>query len=163
VAAFAIPVDPDGEVVPHDHPDLVGEALMLRGVDPQYHVVPDANRGCRRLSSALFKNDPKRQGYLSFNAAKCITDLGETGSAYMGDRGWIGVVCMPVEKFRTFDPATGAAERWKIGMVPLPDDTPPDPCHGAVWGKINDNRANAIRRQVQWVVELPNVVLDETQ
>lgn len=135
---------------------------MLRGIAKQ-HIVFDANHNCQRLSSALFRNNPRRQGYLSFNSQRCVEARGEDPSGYMRSRGWIGVVSMSVAHFRTFDPAEQAADRWKIGMVPLLEEQPPDPCHGAVWGTISEGRANHIRRAVNWFVEVPGVTLDETQ
>lgn len=162
MAAFALPLDEIGQITPHNHPDLSDAVRMLRGV-AQRHIVPDANYGCDRLSSALFKNCPRRQDYLSFNSEACIGAAGENSAKYMSSRGWLGVVCMTVGKFRTFDPAKNAADTWKIGMVPLPDEEPPDLCHGGVWGKITQGKANEIRREVGWLVEIPGVVLDETK
>lgn len=161
MTAFEPPVDENGQILPHDHPDLEGERRMLRGI-AQQHIVYDANYNCQRLSSALFRNSPKRQGYLSFNSQRCIEAKGDDSVEYMAGRGWVGVVSMSVAHFRTFDPADQPADRWKIGMVPLPDEQPPDPCHGAVWGTISEGRANQIRRAVDWLVEVPGVVLDET-
>lgn len=160
MAAFALPVDASGQIRPHNHPDLAGAARMLRGV-AQRHIVPDANFSCDRLSSALFKNCPKRQDYLSFNSEVCIEAGGDYPADYMIGRGWLGVVCMTVDKFRTYDPAEKDTDKWKIGMVPLPDEKPPDLCHGGVWGKITEGRANEIRRNVDWFVEIPGVILDE--
>lgn len=162
MTAFVPPLDQQGQIKPHDHPDLVGDASMLRGV-AQYHIVFDANHNCHRLSSALFRNSPRRQGYLSFNSAHCVEARGEEPAAYMKAQGWVGAVSISVELFRSFDPAGHPEDRWKIGMVPLFDERPPDPCHGAVWGTISEGRANQIRRAVQWLVQIPGVTLDETQ
>ena len=160
MVGFALPYDANGTVSPHDHPDLQGDARILRGV-AEYHIVNDANRGCRRLSSALFKNDPNRQGYLSIGSQPCIEGCGENPADYMLERGWLGVVSMTVDKFRTYDPNPPDAAQWQIGLYPLLKEDPPDPCHGAVWGKINESRANQIRRAVDWLVQIPDVVLDE--
>lgn len=162
MSVFNLPVDSDGQILPHDHPDLSGQALIVRGV-ASYHIVQDHNRNCQRLSSALFKCDPNRQGYLSFSSQVCIEAAGEAPGAYVLQRNWIGAVGIAVDDFRSFDPATEVADRWKIGMVPILDEEPPDACHGAVWGKINESRANGIRRAVHWVAEIPEVVLDETK
>lgn len=158
--AFAPPVDGNGQILPHDDPDLQGEARMLRGISKQ-HIVYDANYGCQRLSSAVFRNKPNRQGYLSFNSQRCIESRGEDPIRYMMGGAWLGVVSMTVAQFRTYDPAEQPADAWKIGMVPLLDEQPPDPCHGAVWGSISESKANHIRRAVDWLVEVPDVVLDE--
>ena len=162
MAGFELPVDGMGEVLPHDHPALQGATRMLRGVAPD-HVVRDDNYGCQRLSSALFKNNPDRHGYLSFNSQFCIEERAEDPAGYMTDRGWLGVVSVTVANFRAFDPATQLGSEWKIGMVPLPNNIPPDPCHGAVWGSISKSRADQIRRASSWLVEIASVVLDETQ
>jgi hypothetical protein len=162
VAGFALSRNAEGEVTPHNHPDLQGDARILRGVHRR-HIVPDANRGCERLSSTLFKNDPKRQGYLSFASEVCTEARGEDPAEYMLKRGWIGAVAMTVSQLRTFDPADEEADKWKIGMVPLEDEEPPDPCHGAMWGKISEGKANDIRRSVVWLVQVPDVVIDETK
>jgi hypothetical protein len=141
---------------------------MLRGVRSD-QVVPDANHGCRRLSSALFKSKPPKQDYLSFNSQPCIEARGDNPIAYMADRvaaqGWVGVVSISVAAFRAFDvdAAGQRTDTWLIGMVPLPNEQPPDPCHGAAWVAINDNKANRIRRVVEWFIEIPDVVIDETQ
>ncbi len=139
---------------------------MLRGVAAS-HIVADDNFGCHRLSSALFKNNPKRQGYLSFNSQTCIEARGGAPADYMRARSdscqWIGAVSVSVEQFRSFDPGEAPNEMWKIGMVPLDHETPPDPCHGAVWGTITKSKADAIRRTVDWLIEVDGVVIDETQ
>jgi hypothetical protein len=134
---------------------------MIRGVSWR-HVVTDANRGCERLSSSLFRNNPRRQGYLSFDSEFCLQERGDDVGEYIRACGWDGAVSITVEKFRSFDPALVEADRWKIGMVPLADEEPPKPCHGAVWGSISEGRANDIRRATEWVVPVPDVVLDET-
>lgn len=161
MAGFALPQDADGEIQPHDHPDLQGDRRMIRGVS-QMHVVWDANRGCNRLSSALFRCRPKHHGYLSFDSEHCLIACGEDPLNHISQSEWDGAVVITVERFRSFDPAQNDNDRWKIGMVPLFDEEPPKPCHGAVWGSITEGRANDIRRAVAWLVELPDVVLDET-
>lgn len=162
MAGFVLPQDADGEIQPHDHPDLQGARRMIRGVNKAMHVVWDANKGCDRLSSALFRCSPKRQGYLSFDSEHCLVARGEDPADYIDRSEWDGAVIITVEHFRSFDPAQNDNDRWKIGMVPLNDEEPPKPCHGAVWGSISEGRANSIRRAVAWLVELPGVVLDET-
>lgn len=73
MTAFEIPRDDKGEVIPHDHPLFGdGQRLIRRICDD--HIVEDKNLGRNRLSSALFKNDP-RNGYLSIDSEKCILDL----------------------------------------------------------------------------------------
>jgi hypothetical protein len=135
---------------------------MIRGVSHKRHVVWDSNRGCNRLSSALFRCSAKRQGYLSFDSEHCLLSRGEDPPTYIHGSEWDGAVVITVEHFRSFDPAQNDNDRWKIGMVPLDEEEPPKPCHGAVWGTISEGKANEIRRAVGWLVELPGVVLNES-
>ena len=161
MASFVLPRDADGQILPHDHPDLQGERRMIRGVHRRY-IVMDANRGCERLSSSLFKNSPRRQGYLSFDSEYCLQNRGEDPIEYIGGSGWEGAVVITVERFRSFDPSQAVNNQWKIGMVPLDQEIPPKPCHGAVWGAISEGKANEIRRATDWLVPIPDVVIDET-
>jgi len=135
---------------------------MIRGVSRLNHVVTDKNRGCQRLSSALFKNKPSRQGYLSFDSEFCLESCGEDPADYIAGTDWDGAVAISVEDFRSFDPGQSEADKWLIGMLPLMEEEPPQPCHGAVWGNISDGKANDIRRASEWLVPIENVVIDET-
>jgi hypothetical protein len=150
MAAFALPVSPDGEVLPHDHPGLVGDRLIRR-ISPD-HIVDDQNAGCRRISSALFKIKPK-QGYLSFDAEGCISGRGHDPAAFVRTPPWCGALIISIELFRSFDTADQGMQRWKIGMVPLDDN----PCHGAVWGGITKGQSNDIQRASEWLVGMPGV------
>jgi len=107
----------------------------------------------------LFKNNPKRHGYLSFLSEPCLVHQGKDSLEYIRDSAWDGAVVITVARFRSFDPAQAEVDRWKIGLVPLED--PPEPCHGAVWGAITEGKANEIRRATEWLVPISNVVIDE--
>jgi hypothetical protein len=150
VAVFPIHRGPDGEVVPHDHPDLSNGNRLIRRVSNEY-VVPDGNGG-RRLSSAVFKHDP-RQGHLSVDSEKCITDLPEEPIAYVTSPVWIGALILTVDQFRSVNKPQKPAEQWKIGMVPVPGND----CHAGVWGKITQGKSNDLQRLSQWLVAIPGV------
>lgn len=151
MAGHASPIGPDGDVIPHDHPDLVNGNRMIRRISED-HLVTDENRSTTRISSALFKCDP-RLGYLSFDAEKCITDAGKDPAEYVQSPVWHGALIISVDQFRSFNRATTAAETWKIGMVPLDDN----PCHGGVWGKITKGQSNDLQRTSEWLVPIPGV------
>lgn len=149
---FAIPLDEFGQILPHDHPDLIGDHRIIRRIN-SYWVVPDENLGCQRLSSAVFKHNPK-QGHLSFDSERCILSIPSDPSTYVTDDTWIGALAIAVADFRTFDPTPDDDEKvWKIGMVPIEGNK----CHGGVWGKISDGVSKDIQRKAEWLVPIPGV------
>jgi hypothetical protein len=151
MAGFVLPKDGDGEVTPHNHPDLIDDRRLIRRISGDY-IVRDDNRGGNRISSAAFKNDPRR-GYLSVDSENCITDKGADPVAWVTSPQWRGALVISVEHVRGIDPATTDKDRWLIGMVPLPDNG----CHGAIWGKITAGQSNDLQRLSDWLVPIPGV------
>lgn len=149
---FDLPRDPDGEVLPHDHPDLSDGSKLIRRISSEY-VVPDNNRGGKRLSSAVFKNDP-RQGYLSVDSEACIISMGQAPAIYVTSPTWIGALIISVDDFRSFDDAKDKEKCWKIGMHPIKDV---NPCHAAIWGKIRQGQSNDLQKRSEWLVQIPDV------
>lgn len=148
---FVIPRDASGEVQPHDHPDLAGENRLIRRISDEY-VVLDSTGGLR-LSSALFKHDP-RQGHLSFDSERCILDAGKDPRAYVTSSMWMGALAISVGQVRSVDQADKPENRWKIGMVPI---VPDNPCHAGLWGKVSQGRSNELQRRSAWLVAIPGV------
>lgn len=148
--SFVIPRSADGEILPHDHPDLAGGNRIIRRVSDEY-VVPDSDGG-QRLSSAVFKHDP-RQGHLSLDSEKCILAANQDPAAYVISPVWMGALVISVEHFRSVDQYKKPSEAWKIGMVPVADN----PCHAGVWGKITQGQSNQLQRRSQWLVSIPGV------
>jgi hypothetical protein len=147
---FVIPRDANGEVLPHDHPDLVGANRLIRRISDEY-IVPNGVGG-QRLSSAVFKNDP-RLGYLSLDSEKCILSGNQVPAAYVTSPVWMGALVISVDQFRSVDPATTPNDAWKIGMIPVTDN----PCHAGVWGKITQGQSNELQRRSDWLVSISGV------
>lgn len=151
MSSFALPVDGSGNVLPHNHPDLIDDRNIIRRISED-HLVDDLNLGAKRISSALFKNDP-RNGYLSIDSEHCIQQLGREPAEFVTDPRWFGALIISVGGFRSVDKASKDADRWKIGMVPVSGND----CHGAVWGKITTGQSNSLQRKSAWLVEIPGV------
>lgn len=151
MSSFTLPVDGSGNVLPHDHPDLTDDRSIIRRISED-HVVEDQNLGGKRISSALFKNDP-RNGYLSVDSEHCIRQLGRDPVEYVTDPRWFGALIISVGTFRSVDKATTEAARWKIGMVPIPGND----CHAGVWGKVTTGQSNSLQRKSTWLVEIHGV------
>jgi hypothetical protein len=151
VVGFELPKDDEGEVIPHDHPYLADGHRLIRRISDD-HIVFDANQGGNRISSALFKCDP-RHGYLSIDSERCILDIPEKPGDYISTPMFYGALVLGVDAFRSIDRAAKPADRWKIGIVPVEGND----CHGAVWGKITTGQSNSIQRTSEWLVEVPGV------
>lgn len=147
VATFAIPTDGAGNVLPHDHPVLQGDNRLIRRINEQFIV--DGAPGGRRLSSAVFKHDP-RQGHLSLDSERCILDLNETPTTYVTTPIWVGALVMSAGQFRSAQQAKEGDEVWQIGMVPVNGND----CHAGVWGKITTGQSNELQRRSEWLVPI---------
>ncbi len=151
MCGFQLPISDTGEVLPHNHPDLVPGRRVIRRISKDL-VVYDDNRGCQRLSSSLFKNDP-RNGYLSVDSEHCITERGADPREYVTSPYWFGALILDVSEFRSADTSTSNESMWRIGMAPLDDNV----CHGAVWGKITKGQSNTLQRNSEWLAEIHGV------
>lgn len=147
---FAIPRDADGEALPHNHPDLAGDNRVIRRISDEYVVT--SGDGAQRLSSAVFKHDP-RQGHLSLDSEKCIRDANQDPAQYVTSSDWMGALVISVEQFRSVNQPQKPEEAWKIGMVPVADN----PCHAGVWGKITQGQSNELQRRSEWLVKIAGV------
>jgi hypothetical protein len=147
VSTFVIPLDPEGNVQPHDHPNFGPGRSLIRRISAE-HIVPDKNRNCDRLSSAVFAYD-EPANYLSCDSATCIEALDKEPADWVMTEGWLGALALPVDRLRQIQNNAPT----KVGMVPLETNV----CHGGVWAKITRGRANDMLRSSAWLVEVPNV------
>ena len=151
MAAGDIPRDAKGEVLPHDHPNFGPGTSLIRRVSVEY-IVADDNRGCNRLSSALYKYDDPAS-HLSCDSPLCIEELDKDPAAWVTDNRWIGSLTLPVDKLREIQAETEK----KVGMVPLEDTE----CHGGVWAKITKGRADKLLRASDWLVPIDSVAVSD--
>lgn len=143
---FERPKDEDGNTLPHDHPSLVGERLIIRHINPD-DIVPDDNTGGLRLSSAVFQHryrDPL--DHLSFDSKHCLDEKGIELEDHVNTAKHPGSLSISVDDFRAEDPNEQLDDKWKIGMV----DVPGNDCHGGVWGKISPGVAKKLQRKAVW-------------
>lgn len=135
-------------MTPHDHPNFAPETRLIRRISRE-QIVPDRNRNCDRLSSAVYAFDNPAD-HLSCDSATCISLLNRDPGDYVKTPGWEGAVWMTVEAFRSVERPEAP---FKIGMVPLADN----PCHGGVWGKITRGQANRLLKNSEWLNEIVGV------
>lgn len=152
MCVFELPRDGDGNVQPHNHPSLDGDARLIRRVHEDW-VVPDGNTGGQRLSSAIFKHDPRQGRHLSFDSENCITAKGVDPAVYVTTPKWFGSLILSVSALRSTDKAQKPEDEWRIGMIPVEGND----CHAGLWGKISEGQSKSLQRLSEWLVEIPDV------
>jgi hypothetical protein len=136
------PPQPDqqtGKVAPHDHPGILNEHELIRGV-PELHYVPDG-KGGRKLSSALFEADAANDEGISFNLKTHLEADQIDPVNFTHQRGnFVAVAIVPVNTVR--------AANMQVGYDPEPDNA----YHAQAWGLAPKGK----RRQI---ASASNVIL----
>ncbi|QND60412.1 hypothetical protein [Mesorhizobium huakuii] len=113
------PLDADGNVEPHDHPEILDADTLIRRVNPVHHVVSDENRNCLRLSSKLMK---PQGGGMSVDHERSILEEGKDPVAFVRTPVFVGAV--------QFQAPDARAVSLRIGYDPVEGN----PYHCEVWG-----------------------------
>lgn len=142
------PLDEDGNVEPHDHPEILEADTLIRRVNPVHHVVLDENRNCRRLSSKLMK---PQGGGMSVDHERSIVEEGKDPVAFVRTPIYVGSV--------RFQAAAARAVALRIGYEPVDGN----PYHCEVWGthprpeKFTGSQEKALFRACGWYVPIEGV------
>jgi hypothetical protein len=131
------PHDADGNIVPHDHPEIFAADILIRRISAQYITGQDGNR---RISSMAFSCSSDGTG-MSVDIAKLIEEVGSDPRAYVTNDTYFCSVQFTASSVREGD--------LQAGYYPLPSN----PFHGAVWGITTRSQKNRLRRLAQWFVE----------
>jgi hypothetical protein len=143
-----LPLNPprgaDGAVTPHDDPAIAPESMLVRHINPKYHVVPDENRNGRRVTSGAFaatSGDPHHGMSVDVNQL-----LQQLPAAHMVPAG-MGAVSLIVAELR------------EKGLQVGSDPVPANEFHGQVWG-VKKTVRNVVYKLVKdWVVPLDGVAI----
>ncbi len=148
--------DSNGFALPHDHPEIANEDLLIRRISiiaAKESVVP-AKSGGQRLSSAIFtassKNEQDPYEGLSIDIESVAHELGLDPAAFMKTDQFLGAVGLTTERFRN--------ETLKVGYDPQPDNE----CHGQVWGNPSPKKRKRLMRHCSWYIEISGVMLQDT-
>jgi hypothetical protein len=130
------PLNEDGLVTPHDHPEILGTDLLIRRIDPQNHVVRDDNRRCYRLSSKVFQPSSEEGGGMSVDVERLIVDAGLDPTEFVtSNPKHAGAIAFPVSAARE--------EKLLVGWDPIPENE----YHAEVWGNNRPNRFSGSQRK----------------
>ncbi|MBB4583067.1 hypothetical protein GGE45_005431 [Rhizobium aethiopicum] len=118
------PLDKNGDVVPHDHPEILDAHGVLRRISP-YHFVKDEKAPAgRRLSSLAFQASSGENGGMSVDLENSILEAGHDPRQYVVQPPFIGAVRFTAKGLRNLG--------FKVGYHPVPGNDH----HGEVWGEF---------------------------
>lgn len=140
------PRDQDGDVTPHDHPDIFSNDGIIRRISQHFIVVDEKAIGGRRISTMAFKPSTDKYSGLSIDIEKEILAAKIDPKIYVTTPYWTGSVRLKVQVFRDAE--------CKVGFSPVENN----PYHGEVWG-ITKTCQKALLKQCVWFVPIPNCSL----
>jgi hypothetical protein len=137
------PTDAEGQVVPHDHKEILDPDRLIRRVSSRHHVVED--KGVRRLSSLVFKPSSGPSGGLSIDLETQILEADIEPRKYVTSPPWVGSVAF----------AAGVVRQagMKVGYHPLEQN----PFHGEIWGPFV--KPAHLANLAEWYVEIDGVAI----
>lgn len=139
------PRDADGNVVPHNHADILDADGIIRRVTMQHVVVDPKAAGGRKLSSILFNPSSGHNGGLSVDLRRPIEEDGLDPRALITTEEFVGSVIMTARVFRD--------KTLLVGYDPLPTNS----YHGEVWGNFTGGCRKQLLRLAEWFVAIDGV------
>jgi hypothetical protein len=138
------PLDANGEVIPHDHPEIQNEHWIIRRVSGQETVFDPKVQG-RRLSTAVFSASSGKNGGISVDLQNEIEAAGLDPAHHVTTPRWTASIRLQCVHFRARD--------LKVGYEPLPEN----PHHGEVWGQLSRAKKGELLAEAEWLVPIPSV------
>lgn len=139
------PRDNQGNVRPHDSPDILASDRVFRKISEQYLVI--GSDGRKRVSTLAMRPSSGANGSMSVNVEKLITESGADARTYLTTPKWIGSVVFIVSQLRS--------ESLQVGYDPLPEDA----THGGVWGEFPKAKQRRLLDMANWFVPIADVEL----
>lgn len=141
-------------VAPYDEPAIDAGDLIIRRINPLYHVVFDDNRQCQRISSKAYSPSSGPDAGMSVDIEQLIIAAGHQPQQYVVDPVFTGAVVFSASAIRSLG-------LW-IGYEPVHGN----PHHGEVWGatpsrhnKFTKTQKDGLAAAAAWYVPLDNVAL----
>lgn len=143
--------DKFGNVLPHDHPDILNEDGIVRRFDPKRHVVSDPKSTTgKRISSLWLKDDSG----ISIDLLRPMLEDGVDARAFVTTPDYTGSV-----KFVAGDLRNAG---FRIGYDPVSKNEPSgpeNPYHGLLWGRLTKGQFNRLLSMAEWFVRIDGVSL----
>lgn len=144
------PRDVSGEVVPHDHAEILEDHGILRRVSDQW-VVTRAD-GRRTLTSLAFKPSSDRYQGMSVDLEDWLREDDQNPEQFVTSPKWVASI-----RFRAGDLRS---EGFRVGWDPLERQGafPANNYHAEVWG-IERQHKDRLAELAEWFVPLPDVLI----
>lgn len=138
------PRNGDGEVEPHDHPEILDSDRLIRRISKE-HLTNDGNGGFRISSMAI--EGSSENGGMSVDIEKLILQDNKNPVDVVTTPRWTGSILLKVQGLRALD--------LKVGYNPI-TSPPENPYHGEVWGNFTKSKKKQILRSAVWLVPIEN-------
>ena len=141
-------------MAPYDDADIAWDDVVIRRINPQYHVVFDNNRQCNRISSKAYSPSSGPNAGMSIDVEKLVVAAERHPHRFVVDPVFTGAVAFSASAVRSLG-------LW-VGYEPLPDN----PYHGEVWGatpgrhnKFTKAQKDGLAAIAEWYVAIDGVAL----
>lgn len=141
-------------IIPYDESAINAADQIIRRINPQYHVVPDENRQCMRISSKAYSPSSGQNEGMSIDVERLIIAAGMLPRQYVIDPVFTGAVSFSASQVRSLG-------LW-VGLEPISEN----PFHGQVWSaaferhnKFTKTQKDGLAVAAAWYVALPGVEL----
>lgn len=136
-------------VIPHDHPEILPDDLVIRRISDAWIVIDPKAPGGKRLSSMAFERSTGPNGGMSVDLKRQIEEDGKDAKAWVTSPRWTASVTLRVGDLR--------AEDFQVGFDPLDEN----PYHGEVWGQFSKGKKKKLMSMCAWFVALEGVALGD--
>jgi hypothetical protein len=139
------PRDASGNVVPHDHEEILDAHGVIRRISSE-HLVDDMKCPTgRRLSTMLFRASSGPNGGMSVDLQNEIEKAGLEPKTYVTTPQFFGALRLTAGQFRS--------EGFQVGADPIPTN----PYHGEVWGSFTRGEQKRLLNLSEWFVAIEGV------
>lgn len=143
---------------PYDEQEILPDDLIIRRINPKYHVVWDENRNRYRVSSAAFNKTSRPFGGMSVDIEKLILAANIEPKLYVTNPVFTASVSFKASEIRSLGLLIG------YEPVEATEHTVENPFHGEVWDNtarksFTDAQKRGLASFAVWYVELPDTDL----
>ncbi len=143
-------------VDPYDEPAIGAFDVIVRRINPDQHVIWDANRKVRRVSSKAYTKSSGLAEGMSVDIEALIAAAGIDPKVFVTTPVYTGSVAFSAQSIRNLN-------LW-IGYDPVRDNPYQDdnPYHGQVWPtepkrQFSESQKSGLANAATWYVEIPGV------
>ena len=135
--------DKNGNVIPHDHPEIESDDGIIRRISR--HFIVEKHGGGKKLSTMTFKPSSEGSRGVSVDIERLICEAGLRPTEYVTSPKWMGSLRLSCGDVRGLG--------FQVGYEPMPDNH----YHGSSWGNFGRSKCKLLLSKSRWFVELEGV------